>query len=488
MLLGPSGSGKSTLLNILGGLDVPTRGSVRFLDHDLTSGDERGAHPLPPRARRLRVPVLQPDPEPHGARERRARHRDRRARRSTPAEALRLVGLGERLDHFPAQLSGGEQQRVAIARAIAKRPDVLLCDEPTGALDFETGKLVLEVLERVNRELGTTTAVITHNAAIAGMADRVIRMRSGAIVDVAAQRAPALARRAPVVSAREGARTASCCAISGTCAARCSAIALVVACGVAVVRDDALGLRLARRSPRRATTRAIASPTSSRSAEARPGGAARAHRGDPGRRRRRDAHRRRGDARRARASPSRRPGAWSRSRSGACRSSTTCTCAAGAGSSRARRDEVIVSEALRRAPTASSRATRIGAVLQRPLAAAAHRRHRALARVRLRDPGAEPLPRQPALRRALDEPRGARRPPSTWRAPSTTSSLALAAGRLEADVIARLDRLLERYGGLGAYGRDGPGLAPLPLRRDRAEPRHRAPSCRRSSSASRPSC
>jgi putative ABC transport system ATP-binding protein len=100
-----------------------------------------------------------------------------------PAEALGLVGLGARLDHFPAQLSGGEQQRVAIARAVAKRPDVLLCDEPTGALDYETGKLVLEVLERVNRELGTTVAVITHNAAIAAMADRVIRLRSGRIAE-----------------------------------------------------------------------------------------------------------------------------------------------------------------------------------------------------------------------------------------------------------------------------------------------------------------
>jgi putative ABC transport system ATP-binding protein len=100
-----------------------------------------------------------------------------------PEDALGLVGLGERLNHFPAQLSGGEQQRVAIARAVAKKPDVLLCDEPTGALDFETGVLVLQVLEQVNRELGTTTAVITHNAAIAGMGDRVIRMRSGQIVE-----------------------------------------------------------------------------------------------------------------------------------------------------------------------------------------------------------------------------------------------------------------------------------------------------------------
>jgi putative ABC transport system ATP-binding protein len=101
-----------------------------------------------------------------------------------PEEALELVGLGNRLNHFPAQLSGGEQQRVAIARAVAKRPEVLLCDEPTGALDYATGKIVLEVIERVNRELGTTTAVITHNAAIAGMADRVVRMSSGEIAEV----------------------------------------------------------------------------------------------------------------------------------------------------------------------------------------------------------------------------------------------------------------------------------------------------------------
>jgi putative ABC transport system ATP-binding protein len=103
-----------------------------------------------------------------------------------PREALDLVGLSERADHFPAQLSGGEQQRVAIARAVAKRPDVLLCDEPTGALDVETGRLVLEVLERVNRELGTITAVITHNVSIAAMGDRVIRMSSGRILEVSA--------------------------------------------------------------------------------------------------------------------------------------------------------------------------------------------------------------------------------------------------------------------------------------------------------------
>ena len=183
VLLGPSGSGKSTLLNVLGGLDVPTSGSVRFLDHDLTVGDERALT----RFRREHVgfvfqfynliPSLT-------ARENVALVTDIAAAPLDPAEALRLVGLGDRLDHFPAQLSGGEQQRVAIARAVAKRPDVLLCDEPTGALDFETGVRVLEVLERTNRELGTLTVVITHNAAIAGMADRVIRLRSGRIVAI----------------------------------------------------------------------------------------------------------------------------------------------------------------------------------------------------------------------------------------------------------------------------------------------------------------
>jgi putative ABC transport system ATP-binding protein len=183
VLLGPSGSGKSTLLNILGGLDVPSGGTVRFLDHDLGDGDPDALT----RFRREHVgfvfqfynliPSLT-------ARENVALVTEIAEHPMDPAEALEHVGLAERIDHFPAQLSGGEQQRVAIARAIAKRPDVLLCDEPTGALDYETGKRVLEVLERANRELGTTTAVITHNAAIAGMADRVVRMRSGRIVEI----------------------------------------------------------------------------------------------------------------------------------------------------------------------------------------------------------------------------------------------------------------------------------------------------------------
>lgn len=192
VVLGPSGSGKSTLLNILGGLDVPSSGTVRFLDHDLTAGDEAALT----RFRRQHVgfvfqfynliPSLT-------ALENVALVTEIAERPLDPDETLRLVGLGARRDHFPAQLSGGEQQRVAIARAIAKRPDVLLCDEPTGALDAQTGRLVLEVLEQVNRSLGTTTAVITHNAVIAGMADRVIRMHSGAIAEVRrnAQRARA---------------------------------------------------------------------------------------------------------------------------------------------------------------------------------------------------------------------------------------------------------------------------------------------------------
>lgn len=183
VVLGPSGSGKSTLLNILGGLDVPSAGTVRFFEHDLTAGDDAALT----RFRREHVgfvfqfynliPSLT-------ARENVALVTEIAERPFDPEEVLRLVGLSERRDHFPAQLSGGEQQRVAIARAIAKRPDVLLCDEPTGALDAQTGRLVLEVLDQVNRTLGTTTAVITHNAVIAGLADRVIRMHSGAIADI----------------------------------------------------------------------------------------------------------------------------------------------------------------------------------------------------------------------------------------------------------------------------------------------------------------
>jgi len=181
VLLGPSGSGKSTLLNILGGLDTPTSGRIVFKGHDLSGADEAQLT----RYRREHVgfvfqfynliPSLT-------ARENVALVTDIAANPMPAAEALRRVGLGERLDHFPSQLSGGEQQRVAIARAIVKRPDVLLCDEPTGALDYETGKLVLEVIARINAELGTTAMVITHNAAIAAIADRVLRLGDGRIV------------------------------------------------------------------------------------------------------------------------------------------------------------------------------------------------------------------------------------------------------------------------------------------------------------------
>jgi putative ABC transport system ATP-binding protein len=183
VLLGPSGSGKSTLLNILGGLDVPTSGEVFYLDHNLTAA---GPAELT-RYRREHVgfvfqfynliPSLT-------AYENTALVTEIAENPLDPRECLRLVGLEERLNHFPAQMSGGEQQRVAIARAIAKRPEVLLCDEPTGALDYPTGKLVLEVLERVNRELGTITVIITHNVVIAEMADRVIRISSGEIIDI----------------------------------------------------------------------------------------------------------------------------------------------------------------------------------------------------------------------------------------------------------------------------------------------------------------
>jgi putative ABC transport system ATP-binding protein len=181
VLLGPSGSGKSTLLNILGGLDTPTSGEVRFLEHELSSADEAELT----RYRREHVgfvfqfynliPSLT-------ARENVALVTDISEHPMAPEEALEWVGLSERLDHCPSQLSGGEQQRVAIARAVVKRPDVLLCDEPTGALDYETGKLVLEVIARINNDLGTTAMVITHNAAIAGMADRVLKLGNGRIV------------------------------------------------------------------------------------------------------------------------------------------------------------------------------------------------------------------------------------------------------------------------------------------------------------------
>ena len=182
VLLGPSGSGKSTLLNILGGLDTPTCGRVMFRDIDLTAADDHERTWFRRRAVGFVFQFYNLIPS-LTARENVALVTDIAPHPMSPAEALERVGLGARLDHFPAQLSGGEQQRVAIARAIAKRPALLLCDEPTGALDLATGKVVLEVLDQVNRELGATIAVITHNASIAGMADRVVTMRSGSIVD-----------------------------------------------------------------------------------------------------------------------------------------------------------------------------------------------------------------------------------------------------------------------------------------------------------------
>ncbi|MEW6052961.1 MAG: ABC transporter ATP-binding protein [Nitrospirota bacterium] len=183
VLLGPSGSGKSTLLNILGGLDTATEGTVTYRGETLTHAVEAQLtayrrfqvgfvfqfYNLIPSLTSLEnvsvVTEIATDP-------------------MRPEEALSLVGLEERLHHFPAQLSGGEQQRVAIARAIAKRPGVLLCDEPTGALDFATGIVVLDALERVNRELGTTTVIITHNSDIARMADRVIYLSDGRIAEI----------------------------------------------------------------------------------------------------------------------------------------------------------------------------------------------------------------------------------------------------------------------------------------------------------------
>jgi putative ABC transport system ATP-binding protein len=192
VLLGPSGSGKSTLLNILGGLDTATGGQVTYRGQDLTRATERELTEY----RRYHVgfvfqfynliPSLT-------ARENVAAVTEIAKDPMKPEEALAIVNLGDRLDHFPSQLSGGEQQRVAIARAISKNPAVLLCDEPTGALDSETGIVVLEALERVNRELGTTTVIITHNVDIAGMADRVIHLSNGLISHIQAN----VTRKAP---------------------------------------------------------------------------------------------------------------------------------------------------------------------------------------------------------------------------------------------------------------------------------------------------
>ncbi len=196
VLLGPSGSGKTTLLNMLGGLDFPSAGELQYRDFHLTDATEEELtlyrrasigfifqfYNLIPSLTALEnvalITEIASDP-------------------MAAEEALGLVGLSGRLDHFPAQLSGGEQQRVAIARAIAKRPEVLLCDEPTGALDVRTGIVVLEAIERVNRELGTLTVIITHNAVMAGMADRVIHFSDGRVSETYCN-----AHRAPVAGLR----------------------------------------------------------------------------------------------------------------------------------------------------------------------------------------------------------------------------------------------------------------------------------------------
>lgn len=183
VLLGASGSGKSTLLNILGGLDIPSEGTLTFRGEDLTEADEE-------RLTRFRresvgfvfqfynlIPSLT-------ARENVELITELTEESMTPEEALRMVDLDDRMDHFPSQMSGGQQQRVAIARAIAKRPEVLLCDEPTGALDVRTGIRVLEAIEEVNRKLGTLVVIITHNASIAEMADRVIHLSDGRITEI----------------------------------------------------------------------------------------------------------------------------------------------------------------------------------------------------------------------------------------------------------------------------------------------------------------
>ncbi len=183
VLLGASGSGKSTLVNILGGLDTATDGKVFYREKDLTQATDRELtayrrnhvgfvfqfyNLIPSLTAQENVAIvteIAQDP-------------------MTPEQALEIVGLGNRKDHFPAQLSGGEQQRVAIARAIAKQPGVLLCDEPTGALDSKTGVIVLEALDRVNRELGTTTIIITHNAVQAKMAERIIYLSDGKVTEI----------------------------------------------------------------------------------------------------------------------------------------------------------------------------------------------------------------------------------------------------------------------------------------------------------------
>lgn len=183
VILGPSGSGKSTLLNIIGGLDAPSGGCVIFKDSDLTAYTDGQRTQY--RRRNIGFVFQFYNLMPNLTAEENVELATEIALDPMPArEALALVGLDERRDHFPSQLSGGEQQRVAIARAVAKRPEVLLCDEPTGALDISTGKMVLKALADINTRLGATLIVITHNATIGGMADRVVRMADGTVREV----------------------------------------------------------------------------------------------------------------------------------------------------------------------------------------------------------------------------------------------------------------------------------------------------------------
>lgn len=183
VLLGASGSGKSTLLNIIGGLDRPTSGTLKYNGIDLSHANDSELTQYRRQSVGFVFQLYNLIPS-LTALENVSLVSEIAHNPMVPEEALALVGLGDRVDHFPAQLSGGEQQRVAIARAVAKQPELLLCDEPTGALDAETGKLVLAVLDQVNRETTTTTAIITHNVAIGGLGDRVIRMRSGKIAEI----------------------------------------------------------------------------------------------------------------------------------------------------------------------------------------------------------------------------------------------------------------------------------------------------------------
>ena len=420
---GPSGSGKSTLLNILGGLDVPTSGQVRLSRHRPDARRRSGAHRVPPPPRRLRLPVLQPDSQPDRARERRARHRDRRR-----ADAAgRGAGPGRtsttRRDHFPAQLSGGEQQRVAIARAIAKRPAVLLCDEPTGALDIATGIVVLEALARVNRSSArrrsssrTTPRSRRWPTASIRLADgRIAGDRGRAPTKLSPQRAvmvsrDRLCRAQPQAAARSladegpGARDRP-----GRRRRRGD------------VRDVSLELRLAAPDAAR-LLRAPALCRRVRVAETRAARASsRRHRRDP---------RRVGASRRAWSPTSRSTCAGLDEPATALLISVPADRRPPVNDLFLRRGRWIDAEPARRSagergvrrPRNGSRpGDRVARRHQRPAAAPDHRRRRALARVHLQHPARRSRARRPAVRHLLDGAARAGAAPSTWKAASTTS-------------------------------------------------------------------